>query len=73
MDAESFMEEVDAARKARPRKVMEELWSPTQDSAGSGATEEGLTLQYSCLENHMDRGAWRAIIHSVTKGWSQLK
>ena len=23
-------------------------------------------LQYSCLENPMDRGAWRAIIHSVT-------
>ena len=24
-------------------------------------------LQYSCLENSMDRGAWRAIVHSVTK------
>ena len=24
-------------------------------------------LQYSCLENSMDRGAWRAIDHGVTK------
>ena len=24
-------------------------------------------LQYSCLENPMDRGAWRAIVHRVTK------
>ena len=25
-------------------------------------------LQYSCLENLMDRGAWPAIVHMVTKG-----
>ena len=24
-------------------------------------------LQYSCLENSMDRGAWRATVHRVTK------
>ena len=24
-------------------------------------------LQYSCLENSMDRGAWRATVHGVTK------
>ena len=24
-------------------------------------------LQYSCLENPMDRGAWRAIVHEVAK------
>ena len=27
----------------------------------------GNPLQYSCLENPMDRGAWRAIVHRVTK------
>ena len=27
----------------------------------------GNTLEYSCLENSMDRGAWWAIIHGVTK------
>ena len=25
-------------------------------------------LQYSCLENSMDRGAWWAVVHGVTKG-----
>ena len=26
----------------------------------------------SCLENSMDRGAWEATIHGVTKSWTQL-
>ena len=30
-------------------------------------------LQYSCLENPMDRGAWRATVHSVAKSWTWLK
>ena len=30
-------------------------------------------LQYSCLENPMDRGAWRAIIHRVINSRTQLK
>ena len=29
-------------------------------------------LQYSCLENTMDRGAWRATVHGVTQSWTQL-
>ena len=33
----------------------------------------GLPLQYSCLENPMDRGAWRATVHSVSKGETLLK
>ena len=28
------------------------------------------TLQYSCLENTMDRGAGLAIAHEVTKSWT---
>ena len=31
------------------------------------------SLQYFCLENCMDRGAWRAIVHRVTKSRQQLK
>ena len=38
-------------------------------SPGGG---NGNPLQYSCLENPMDRGAWRAIVHRVTKSWTQL-
>ena len=30
-------------------------------------------LQYSCLENPMDRGAWRATVHGVTKSRTRLK
>ena len=33
-------------------------------SPGGG---RGNPLQYSCLENPMDRGAWRAIVHGVAK------
>ena len=29
-------------------------------------------LQYSCLENSMDRGAWRATVHGVAKSQTQL-
>ena len=29
-------------------------------------------LQYSCLGNHMDRGAWWAMVHGVTKSRTQL-
>ena len=33
----------------------------------------GNPLQDSCLENPMDRGAWQAIVHGVTKNRTQLK
>ena len=32
----------------------------------------GTPLQYSCLENHMDGGAWKAAVHGVTKGRAWL-
>ena len=30
-------------------------------------------LQYSCLKNPMDRGAWKATVHRVAKSQTQLK
>ena len=33
----------------------------------------GNPLQYSCLKNHVDRGAWQAIVHRVAKGQTRLK
>ena len=33
-------------------------------SLGEG---HGNSLQYSCLENSMDRGAWQATVHGITK------
>ena len=35
-----------------------------EDSPGAG---NGNPLQYSCLENPMDRGAWQATVHGVAK------
>ena len=29
-------------------------------------------LQHSCLENPMDRGAWRATVHGDAKSWTRL-
>ena len=29
-------------------------------------------LQYSCLENPMDKGAWQATVHGVVKSWTRL-
>ena len=39
-------------------------------SPGGG---HGNPLQSSCLENPMDRGAWRATVHRVTKSRTRLK
>ena len=33
----------------------------------------GNPLWYSCLENPMDRGAWQATVHGVTKSQTRLK
>ena len=38
-------------------------------SPGEG---NGYPLQYSCLENSMDRGAWQGTAHGVTKSQTQL-
>ena len=41
----------------------------SERSPGGG---NGYPLQYSCLENSMDRGTWWATVHGVTKGQTQL-
>ena len=38
-------------------------------SPGEG---NGNPLQYSCLENPMDRGAWQATVHGVAESWTRL-
>ena len=44
----------------------------TPRSRRSSAGGHGNLLQYSCLENSMDRGAWQATAYGVTKSWIQL-
>ena len=41
---------------------------------GSGRSPgHGNPLQYSCLENPMDRGAWQTAVHRVTQSQTRLK
>ena len=42
----------------------------TPGSGRSPGEGNGNPLPYSCLENPMDRGAWWAIVHEVSKSWT---
>ena len=51
---------------------------PMQEMLGDpgsipGSEENGNPLQYSFLENPMDKGAWRATVHGVIQSWTCLK
>ena len=55
-----------------PMQEIQEIgfWSLSwETSSGEG---NGNALQYSCLENPMDRGAWWATVHGVTKSRTRL-
>ena len=45
-------------------------WSKVDMFPGKG---NGTLLQYSCLENPIDRGAWWAAVHGVAKSWTWLR
>ena len=40
-------------------------------SSRSHGEGNGNPLQYSCLENPMNGGAWQATVHMVTKNWTR--
>ena len=42
------------------------------NSPGGGNAGNGNLFQHSCLENPMDKGAWRATVHGVTKSWLSM-
>ena len=46
--------------------------SSNPGSGRSPGGENGNPLQYSCLENPMDRGAWWATVHGITKSRTRL-
>ena len=51
-------------------KILEEMGlNEVRIRSGEG---NGTPLQYSCLENSMDRGAWRAAVHGVAESRTQL-
>ena len=51
----------------RLRRHRFDTWTGKISEEGNGNS-----LQYSCLKNPMDWGAWQAIVHGVTKTWTQL-
>ena len=46
------------------------IYKKLEKELGEGS---GNPLQYSCLENPMDRGAWWAAICGVAQSWTRLK
>ena len=76
--ASVFMELIDhtgaflVAQMVKNLPAMEEtqVWPlGWEDPPGEG---NGYPLQYSCLENPLDRGAWWATVHGVAKSWTRL-
>ena len=43
-----------------------------RERKGSCGEGNGTPLQYSCLENPMDGGAWKAVVHGVAKSRTRL-
>ena len=53
------------AQMVKNWSVMGETW--VQSLGGEDGEGNGNSLQYSCLENSMDRGNWRATLHGIIK------
>ena len=51
---------------------MQELWVQSLGQEDSEEGGNGNPLQYSCLESSMDKRAWRATVHGVTKSQTGL-
>ena len=54
---------------------LSDQWKEIEENNRMGKTGEGNgnPLQYSCLENPRDRGAWWAAVYGVSQSWIQLK
>ena len=53
-------------------KNLPAMWETQVQSLGQEDPLDKETLQYSCLENSVDRGAWKATVHGVAKGRTRL-
>ena len=56
------------AHRVKNLPAVQETW--VQSLGREDPLENGNPLQYSCLENPMDRGAWWATVHGVAKSWT---
>ena len=60
------------AQMVKKLPSMQETW--VRSLGQEDTLEKGMATQpqYSCLENPMDREAWWAIVHGVTRSWTQV-
>ena len=58
--------------KIGDRVIYERLWSYIWEAMELHREGNGTPLQYSCLENPMDGGAWWAAVHGVAKSRTRL-
>ena len=61
-----------AASDSKESTSNEGDWGSIPGLGRSPGERNGNPLQYSCLENSLDRGAWRATVHGVTKSQMRL-
>ena len=54
------------------RRRRKEMWVQIPGSGRSSGGGHGNPLQYSCLENPMDRGAWQAMVYRVAKSRTRV-
>ena len=62
---EKSMTNLDSILKSRDMTLLKKVLLIKAIGEGNGTP-----LQYSCLENPMDRGAWLAAVHGVAKSWA---
>ena len=58
------------AQTAKSPPATPEIWVQSLDQEDSPAVGNGNPLEYSCLENSMDRGAWWTTVSGVAKSWT---
>ena len=58
------------AQMVKSLPAMQETKVQSLGGGRSPGEGNGTLLQYSCLENPTDGGAWQATVHGVTKSWT---
>ena len=72
----SFLRASQVVQWVKNPPAIQELREMQVSSPGQGRSPGGKhsnSLQYSCLKNPMDRGAWNVMVHRGSKSWTQLK
>ena len=58
------------AQMVKNLPAVQDTWISIPESGRPTGEGNGYPLQYFCLKNSMDRGAWWSIVHRVTNSWT---